>query len=324
MQFDLSGPRAVIIGNGNVALDAARILLTDPNKLADTDIADHALRALEKSKVTEVVLLGRRGPAQAAYTTPEFLALLNLPDVDVIIDPAEAALDDLSREELQRPDAEPAWRFKVELAHEAAHRRPSGTGKRLVFRYLASPLRYSGTARVGAVHISRNTLTRGPDGAIRAIRGPQADMLPATLVLESVGYLGATIPGVPFDSERAIIPNRAGRVLTRPGGDVVPQLYTAGWIKRGPSGVIGSNKRCAHETIHSLLEDVDTGVVGSAVDRAHLVDLLQRCCPHAVDYHGWQRVDTAERLAGKLSGRPRVKLTDLGELMHAAKAARRT
>ena len=316
--FDLSGERAVIIGNGNVAIDVARILLTDPQKLAATDIADHALAALRDSNVREVMLLGRRGPAQAAYTNPEFMAMLDLPDVDVVIDPAEAQLDALSQEELASPDVEPSMRLKAELATESSARRPGGAAKRIVFRYLVSPVRFAGADVVTAVQIARNTLARGDDGTLRAQVGQELGAIETGLVLRSVGYRGTALDGVPFDDARAIIPNRAGRVLTRDDGATVPRLYVTGWIKRGPSGVIGSNKRCARETIGCLLEDVTSGLLPTAPDRAALLDLLGSRQPDALGYGHWSRIDVTERLAGRPTGRPRVKFTDVENLRRAA------
>jgi ferredoxin--NADP+ reductase len=318
--FDLSSERAVIIGNGNVAIDVARILLTDPARLATTDIADHALAALGRSKVREVVVLGRRGPAQAAYTNPELMALLDLPDVDVVVDPLEAVLDELTREELDRPWAEPAMRTKVLLAQELSARVATGAAKRIVFRYLTSPVRFDGDDAVSSVRVARNALVRSEDGSVRAELGPESDTVAAGLVFQSVGYRGREVAGVPFDETRSTIPNDAGRVLTRPDGPVVPRLYVTGWIKRGPSGVIGTNKRCARETVTNLLEDAANGQLPAAGDRADLVDLLSRCAPGALGYDDWLRIDVAERLAGRASSRPRVKFTDVDALRLAAEA----
>ena len=316
--FDLSGKRAVIIGNGNVAVDVARILLTDPERLATTDIADHALAALRDSNVREVVLLGRRGPAQAAYTNPELMALMEMSDVDVVADSLEAMLDDLSREDLAREGSEPAMRLKAQLAQEISARSPTGAGKRIVLRYLASPIRFDGDDTVSSVHIARNSLARADDGTLRAQSGPGLEVIDTGLVLQSVGYRGTAIPGVPFDDDHAIIPNRAGRVLTHPGGAAVPRTYVTGWIKRGPSGVIGSNKRCARETVACLLEDVADGLVPPAQERTALLDLLGSRRPAGFGYAGWSRIDVAEQLAGRGEGRPRIKFTDVDGLLRAA------
>ncbi|MDT5397225.1 MAG: ferredoxin/flavodoxin---NADP+ reductase [Mycobacterium sp.] len=316
--FDLSSDRAVIIGNGNVAIDLARILLADPARLAGTDIADHALSALRRSNVREVMVLGRRGPAQAAYTNPELMALLDLPDLDVVIDPLEATLDELTRDELDAAGVEPAMRIKAQLAREISARVPTGAAKRIVFRYLTSPVQFDGDDAVSAVHVASNELVRAEDGSIRAELGPESEAVPTGLVFQSVGYRGSAVAGVPFDEARATIPNHAGRVLTHPDGPVLPRLYVTGWIKRGPSGVIGTNKRCAKETVTNLLEDVANGLVPTAADRAGLVNLLARRAPDALGYDDWSRIDVAERLAGRGSGRPRIKFTDVDALRRAA------
>jgi ferredoxin/flavodoxin---NADP+ reductase len=317
-KFDLSGERAVVIGNGNVAIDVARILLADPEGLAATDIADHALSALRRSNVHEVVVLGRRGPAQAAYTNPELMALLDLPDVDVVIDPLDVAFDELTSAELRSPGVEPAMRTKALLAQELSAQGPSGATKRIVFRYLTSPVRFEGDDAVSSVRVARNTLVRAEDGSVRAQSGDESGSIPTGLVFQSVGYRGTAVPGVPFDESRAIIPNRAGRVLAHHDGPQVPRLYVTGWIKRGPTGVIGTNKRCAKETVAHLLEDVTSGLIPAASERAGLVDLLARKAPDELGYADWSRIDVAERLAGRESGRPRTKFTDVDALRRAA------
>jgi ferredoxin--NADP+ reductase len=316
--FDLSGERAVIIGNGNVALDVARILLADHRRLARTDITDHALAALAASNIAEVVVLGRRGPAQAGYTTAELLALLDLPGVDVLVDAGEAALDTVSRELLERDDAEPAARLKAALAAEISVRPSSGAPKRIVLRYLTSPRRIAGAGRVESIQLTRNSLVRNPDGSVRAEAGYQSEVLHTGLVLKSVGYRGSPVDDVPFDPGRDVIPNAQGRVLTGPGGQVVPRVYVAGWIKRGPSGVIGSNKACARETVRQLLADVASGVVTPAPDRLDLVALLRARQPGAIGFADWIRVDTAERLAGRAASRPRVKFVTRQDMLDVA------
>ena len=316
--FDVSSTRAVVVGNGNVAIDVARILLTDPDVLAHTDIADHALEALRASRILEVVILGRRAPAQAAYTNPELIALLDLDDVDVIVDSGEAVPDPLTAEDLASPDCEPATRLKAQLAQELSMRPSTGAPKRLVLRYLTSPVRFVGSDAVTDVHIARNTLMRADDGTLRARSGTESETISAGLVLQAIGYRGTGIAGVPFDASRGVVPNAAGRVLTEPDGSPVPRMYVTGWIKRGPTGVIGTNKRCARETVTCLLEDVAAGLLPVAPDRDGLTDLLSRRQPNALDYAAWTRIDTAERLAGRASGRPRVKFTALDTLRAAA------
>lgn len=309
LEFDLSGERAVIIGNGNVALDVARVLVSDPDRLARTDIADHALKALRDSNIREVVVVGRRGPAQAAYTGPELIALLDLPGVDVVIDPGDAAIDVVTAAQLALPEVEPSTRLKADLAVEISQRAPTGARRRIVLRYLSSPTRFTGDGQLSEVHLARNTLIRGIDGDVQAEQGPESGSLATGLVFESVGHRGRPVRGVPFDSRRAVIPNRGGRVLAEPDGDVIAGVYVTGWIKRGPSGVIGSNKRCARETVGNLVADVLSTVIAPAPARAEFDRLLQSRQPNVIDFQGWQRIDEAERLAGHRAGRPRVKLT---------------
>ncbi|EME62437.1 ferredoxin domain oxidoreductase [Rhodococcus ruber BKS 20-38] len=309
--FDLSGDRAVLVGNGNVALDVARILTMDVDELARTDIADHALEALRRSNIREVVLLGRRGPAQAAYSNPEFLALGDLNGVDVVVDESELDLDPASA---QLAAADPAVAMRMRLAREYARREPRPGNKRIVFRYLVSPTEIEGTDRVAGLRAVRNELIAGDDGALVARPTEQALHLDAQLVLRSIGYRGVPLPGVPFDERRAIVPNENGRV-TGAG----PGVYVTGWIKRGPSGVIGTNKACAKETVAALLADFDAGrLTRPAYGRRELDRLLGQRRPSRVGLSGWHEIDEAERAAGRAAGRPRVKLTDRARLTTTA------
>ncbi|AXY53416.1 FAD-dependent oxidoreductase [Rhodococcus ruber] len=309
--FDLSGERAVLVGNGNVALDVARILTMDVDELARTDIADHALEALRRSNIREVVLLGRRGPAQAAYSNPEFLALGDLNGVDVVVDESELDLDPASAE---LAAADPAVAMRMRLAREYARREPRPGNKRIVFRYLVSPTAIEGTDRVTGLRAVRNELIPGDDGALVARPTEQTLHLDAQLVLRSIGYRGVPLPGVPFDERRAIVPNEDGRV-TGAG----PGVYVTGWIKRGPSGVIGTNKACAKETVAALLADFDAGrLARPAYGRRELDRLLGQRRPSRVGLSGWHEIDEAERAAGRAAGRPRVKLTDRARLTKTA------
>ncbi|MFI6430435.1 FAD-dependent oxidoreductase [Rhodococcus oryzae] len=323
-EFDLSGERAVIVGNGNVAIDVARVLTMDIADLAETDIADHALEALRHSNIREVVLLGRRGPAQAAYSTPEFLALGELENVDVVIDPVELELDELSARLLESGEYEPSTEFKVQLAREFAERTSTPGRKRIVFRYLASPTALLGTDRVEAVTVARNELVAGTDGSPSARPTADSEMLEASLVLRSIGYRGRPLAGVPFDERRGTIPNDNGRVLESAGGAPVDGVYVTGWIKRGPSGVIGTNKACAKETVGGLLEDFQSGSLSRPVgSRKDLTKLVAQRQPARIDYRGWQAIDAAERAGGAASGRPRVKITDVDEMLGVARVRRR-
>lgn len=321
-RFDLSGERVVIVGNGNVALDVARILTMSVDELAATDIADHALEALRHSKVREVVLLGRRGPAQAAYSVPEFLALGDLAGVDVVIDPADLELDSGTAGQFDRGEFDPSTVFKMRLAREFADRTTDPGHRRIVFRYLTSPTGVVGDDRVEAVAVVRNELVLGDDGVMAARPTATVEQVPASLLLRSIGYRGRAVPGMPFDERRGVVPNDHGRVLH--AGSTVDGVYVTGWIKRGPNGVIGTNKSCAKDTVARLLEDFQAGrldrPVGSRTDLNRLVAARQ---PARIDYRGWQAVDAAERARGAASGRPRVKLTDVQEMVDAARVRRR-
>lgn len=246
--FDLSHRRAVIVGNGNVALDVARILAGDPEALAGTDIAPDALQALRASKIEEVVVLGRRGPAESAFTVPEFVGLLGA-DVDIAIEgELPEAIDDRPYRVEQ----------KLRLLHTVAER-PFGARKRIVFRYLAAPTAIVGTDAVTGIEVSRNELVTDPDGRVRAVPTGATERVDAGLVLTSVGYRGVALPGLPFDELSAVMPNRHGRVLEQSSGAVLLGTYVTGWIKRGPTGFIGTNKSCAQETVRQLADDFNAG-----------------------------------------------------------------
>jgi len=332
--FDLSGERAVIVGNGNVALDVARVLTLNPDELAKTDIADHALDALRQSNIREVVVLGRRGPLQAAYTSSEFLALSHLEGVDVIIDPAELELDPESQALLDDPDIEPSLRLKYELAREFAAKaeltHPVGSAssadspsplnpanKRIVFRYLASPTAITGEGHVEAIEFAHNELT-AENGVLIARASGRTESLSASLVLRSIGYRGQPVGELPFDERSGTIPNEHGRVVA--DGSHLPGIYVSGWIKRGPRGVIGSNRVDATETVEHLIADFTAGKLQAPQgDRAALKALLTQRQPDRVDRDGWKAIDAAERSAGKSGGRPRVKLTSREDLLKAAR-----
>ena len=318
-EFDLSGSRAVVIGNGNVALDVARMLALTNEELATTDVADHALEALAKSGIDEIVVLGRRGPAQAAYTNPELRELGELTAADVIVDPADVELDPRSRAFLDSDAADITARRNVEIVTDYAHRSPSGKRKRLLLRFLASPIEILGSDRARAVRIAHNELVPGPDGAIVARMTEHTETIAADLVLRSVGYRGSPVPGLPFDQRRATIHNDGGR-MTYPGtGEPMAGVYAAGWIKRGPSGVIGTNKKCAQETVSLLLDDLVKGKLADPAGSSEaFAALLAERHADEIGYEGWQAIDAHERALGEPQGRPRVKLTRTEELLQVA------
>jgi ferredoxin--NADP+ reductase len=319
LEPDLSPKRAVVIGNGNVALDVARMLVLGHAELSRTDIADHALDVLEHAAVEEVVVLGRRGPAQAAYTNPELLELGELQEADVIVDPAEAELDPASRAWLESDAADGTARRNAEIVAGYAQREPSGKPRRVVLRFLASPVEILGADRVEGVRVVRNELVADEHGALRARATDSEEIIEAGLVLRSVGYQGTPMPGVPFDERTATIAHEAGRVVDPDTREPIPGVYTAGWIKRGPSGVIGTNKKCAQETVTELLADAADGhLPRPAGDADAFAALVAERVPEAVDYAGWELIDEHERSAGEPLERPRVKVVAREEMRRIA------
>jgi ferredoxin/flavodoxin---NADP+ reductase len=300
LEFDLSGERAVVIGNGNVAVDVARMLALTAEELAPTDTTDAAIDAFTSAGITEIVMVGRRGPAQAAFTTPELQELGELAGADVIVDPA-----DLEGAEPGDTNSE----RNLAVLREYAAREPQGRPKRLVLRFLASPVAITGEERVEGIELVRNRLETDARGALRAVATGERESLACGIVFRSVGYRGVALPGVPFDEETGTIPNDRGRVG--------PGVYVAGWIKRGPSGVIGTNKKDAAETAELLLEDLrDAPRKGRSA--AEVEALLLERGVRLVVYEGWASIDEVERAAGEKLGRPRVKLCTWDELLDAA------
>jgi len=319
-QFDLSQERAAVVGVGNVAIDVARILCRSPEELATTDVADYALDALRKSRVKEVYLLGRRGPAQAAFTNPEIKELGELADADVIALPAEVELDGLSRAALERsPDR--ATQKKVEILREYARRSPTGRSKRLILRFLVSPVELRGgdAGEVVAMRLVQNTLQATATGALQARPTERFEELPVGLVFRSVGYRGVPLPGVPFNDSWGVILNERGRVLDPETRQPRVGEYTAGWIKRGPTGVIGTNKPDAAETVACMLEDLGQGRLlhPDEPDPAAAERLVRARQPGYFSYADWLRLDALEVARGRAAGRPRVKFTSVEEMRAA-------
>ncbi|MBI4421159.1 MAG: NADP oxidoreductase, partial [Gemmatimonadetes bacterium] len=324
--FDLSAERAAVVGVGNVAVDVARILSRAADELATTDIADYALEALGRSRVREVYMLGRRGPVQAAFTPAEVKELGELPSADICLRPGEVELDPLSREELERGDDRAAAR-KLEILRGFAGRPAGAKPRRLVLRFLVSPVEILGdeAGRVAALTLVRNRLVLDGRGGVRAEPTGETETLPVGLVFRSVGYHGIAIPGLPFDPRRGTVPNDRGRVLDPGSGGPAVGLYVSGWIKRGPTGVIGTNKPDAAETAEAMLEDAAAGRVNPAVapDPAALDAVLRRSQPTHVSYDDWLALDRQERARGKLAGRPRVRFTTVEEMLEALNRTRR-
>jgi ferredoxin/flavodoxin---NADP+ reductase len=307
LEFDLSHERAVVIGNGNVALDVARMLALTPEELAPTDTTDEAIEAISGAGVREILVVGRRGPVQAAWTPVEVGELGELAGADILVDPAQLELDAASAAELEA--APPTVKRNVEHLREYAQRSPSGKARAIRLRFLASPVAILGDAKVEGIELVRNELVDG-----RAVGTDDTETVPCGIVFRSVGYRGVELPGVPFDEGSGTIPNEGGRV--RAG------LYVAGWIKRGPSGVIGTNKKDATETVGLVLEDVRSGALRAASGE-DLEELLSERGVDHVMYAGWEAIDATERAAGEPAGRPRVKLCTWDELLDAARTAAR-
>src|SRR5215208_7062202 len=245
-EFDLSAERVVVIGNGNVAADVARMLALTREELEETDTADHAIEAFGGSNVKEILVLGRRGPAQAAFTNPEVRELGEMVNADIDIDAGEMELDEISREWLDSDDADPTNRRNVEIFTDFSGREPEGKPQKITLRFLRSPIEIQGDGKVERIVVGKNELQRGEDGRIRAVDTGERETIECGMVLRSIGYKGIPIEGIPFDEGRGLIHNEAGQVHDGDGTQV-PGLYAVGWIKRGPSGVIGTNKKDAHE-----------------------------------------------------------------------------
>ena len=308
--IDLAHERAVVVGNGNVAIDVARMLALTAEELRATDTVDAAVRAIVESPLREIVMLGRRGPVQAAFTPPELQELGELAGADVIVDPADLVLDAASEQALE--DDRERVRRNVDLLNEYALRVPAGKPRAIHLRFLVSPVAILGGDRVEGVEIVHNELVE-EGGRIVARPTGEREVIEAGVVFRSVGYQGVELPGVPFDPARATIPNSSGRVA---GSE---RTYCAGWIKRGPSGVIGTNKKDATETVEELLADARAGTLGRTASSGTLEALLDSRGASYVEYEGWQAIDAAERAAGEPLGRPRVKLVRWDELLQTAR-----
>ena len=324
LEFDLSPRRAVVIGNGNVAADVTRILVRSPEELERTDVADHALEALRQSRIEEVVVLGRRGPAQVAFTSSELRELGHIDGVDLVVDPAEVELDPVSERWLAEEGTFTA-RKNVELLREFAARPPRPeVSRRIVLRFLRSPVEIRGTDRVEAIDVRRNEIVKTDDGALRPRPvSDDVETIECGLALRSVGYQAVPLPDVPFDEQSYVLPNDRGRVLL-PDGEPLAGVYAVGWIKRGPTGILGTNKRDADETVSCLAEDLTAGRLADApnADPGQIETLLAERKPDLVTADGWRAIDSRELERGDAEGRPRVKLTSRDELLEAARAAR--
>ncbi len=318
--FDLRGvKRVAVIGVGNVAMDVARILARTPAELYQTDIADYALDSLRRSDVEAIYVLGRRGPAQAAFTNPEIKELGEMADADIIVDCDDASLDELSASHLKKARDRSAIR-NVKILQSYVDRGLTGKSRRIIMRFLVSPVAFLGDRSVRAMRIVKNALYLDESGNLRPRASDQFETLPVDMIFRSVGYRGVPLPDVPFYDRWGTIPNRQGRVLTRhEGRQVLRGNYVVGWIKRGPTGIIGTNKPDAIETANSFLEDLAAGAALQPDDRgqASIESLLRARKPSFVTFDDWRALDKIEVQRGLESGRSRVKFTRVDDMLAA-------
>lgn len=317
-EFDLDCERAVVIGNGNVAIDVARMLVLDADEVTPTDTADHAVEAFKSHGVKEVIILGRRGPAQAAFTNPELLELGELKRADVIVDPADMELDELSKNWLESDMAEPTNRRNVDIMTEYSQRTPEGKSHRVVLKYLRSPVEILGDGeKVTGIRVAINEIVDDGNGNPKAVPTGETEDIECGLVFRSIGYRGEPVDSIPFEPKRGLISNEGGRV-TDGSGNPLPGEYVSGWIKRGPSGVIGTNKKDSADTVAKIVEDREAGKIPAKEPVGDNREWLLGKVPDLVEWDGWLKIDAHEVSLGEPNGRPRVKLVDIDEMKKIA------
>lgn len=323
LQFDLKQRAAAVVGIGNVAMDAVRILATAPDQLATTDLALHALDALRDANLQELHILARRGPVQAACTTPELRELGELDGVDVIVDAHDLELDPVSAAHLANEEDRTAHN-NLALLRGWAERGSTGAPRRIFIHFCVSPTELLGETRVEAIRLVKNRLIPDDRGSVQAVPTETTIDLPVGLVFRSVGYRGTALPGLPFDERRGVIPNVTGRVVEGvDSATPIRGVYASGWIKRGPQGIIGTNKACAAETVDHLLADAVSGRLSPAQGRAEEFDAL--LVERGIDvtaWSDWQAIDRAEVARGKAAGRPREKFVVVAEMLDVASEVR--
>ena len=310
--FDLSHEVAVIIGQGNVAADVSRILAKTVDELKHTDIAQHALDALAESKIREIHVIGRRGPAQAKFTPKELREFGELSDCDPVVNPEDLLLNEASQKELE--DKSNVGNLKVyNLFKEFSEREPSGKNRRCHFRFLLSPVELVGTDTLEKVILEKNALSGEPMNQSARGTGEKTE-LNAGILFRSIGYRGVPLPGLPFDDKRGVFPNSDGRITEN--GEVIPQLYTAGWIKRGPTGIIGTNRADSVATIESLLADIKNSTSDEIKPGINaLLPLLEQRNVRFISFNEWKKIDNEEVAIGKPKGKPREKFTYVKEML---------
>ena len=316
-KFDLSVKYAFVIGMGNVALDVARILAKNPEELAETDITDYALKALRKSQLEDIWLVGRRGPLQAAFSPVELREFLELPEADVMIEENALELDAESQHILETISGKDTKK-NIEILKQMSAMAASGKKRKVHFLFLASPLEISGDGKVEKIRMVRNQLVKKEDGSLRPQATDKIVEEDAGLVFRSIGYHGKPLADLPFDQKSGTIPNEFGQVKDPENGNLLRNReYVAGWIKRGPSGVIGTNKQDAVETVHRMLETFlkEKMESGKNVSNPDIVLLLEKRKVEFVSFADWKLLDAHEIEAGQKQGRPRVKLTSTAEML---------
>lgn len=312
-EFDLSGPSAVIIGQGNVAADVARILSKTVEELKHTDIAQHALDALSQSKIKEIHVIGRRGPAQAKFTAKELREFGELVDCAPVVKPEDLKLNPQSEAELA--DKTNAGSAKnVEIFQSFAAADPGGKTRRCIFHFLEGPVRLEGESRIERVVLAKNRLEGEPFHQQAKATG-ETFALACGILFRSIGYRGVPMAGVPFDERRGVFANSEGRITD--GGAAVPGLYVAGWIKRGPTGIIGTNRADSVATIASLMADLPAMADASKKGGEGLRALLESRKVQVVTYQDWRAIDAAEISRGEPKGKPREKFTRVAEMLAA-------
>ncbi|MGB0386031.1 MAG: FAD-dependent oxidoreductase [Ardenticatenaceae bacterium] len=318
LDFDLASAKNVaIIGNGNVAMDVARILAKSAEELGKTDIADYALARLAESRIEKIYVLGRRGPAQAKFTNPELREFGDIEGVDPIVDPSELELDSDSQAAVEKDKGKTR---NMKTLRNLAQRGATGCSRQVHFRFLVSPVEVLGqNGRVSGLRLRHNRLEATPSGYMQAVGTEHYEKIAVDLVFRAIGYRGIRVPGVPFEPRKGTVPNQKGRVIDPETGDVIAGEYVVGWAKRGPSGVIGTNRKDAVETVKQMLADVAhlTPINDADADPAAALAYIQAQQPEYVSFEDWLILDQIEKEKGQASGRPRVKFTNISDMLSA-------
>lgn len=314
LSFDLSQEIAVVVGQGNVAADVSRILSKTADELKQTDIADHALQQLAESKIKEIHVIGRRGPVQAKFTPEELKEFGELEDCNPVVDSSTLQLNEASQKELESPEGRTNVK-NFEVFKDFANRDLTKKNRSCFFRFLEGPIELMGTERLEGILLAKNSLIGDPFKQ-RAEKTGETVEQKCGILFRSIGYNGIPIEGVPFDEKEGIFPNDKGRLLDN--GSVVNGVYVTGWIKRGPSGIIGTNKPDSAETVNCLLEDIEK-IDGEKPGNSGIMKILSEKQIRSVNYDGWKKIDEAEVKRGEPKGKPREKFTRIEEMLDIIK-----